>query len=85
MEAKKRIIIDLKKLTPEVLSLLVKKYPDGYSDNDIISFKNSKNELIEAVPLETDSIYYLVKISTKLANIMENYDINDSDFFEDIE
>jgi len=25
----KRVIVDFKKLTPEILSLLVEKYPDG--------------------------------------------------------
>jgi len=34
----KRIIVDFKKLTPEILSLLVEKYPDGYDDKHIIVF-----------------------------------------------
>jgi len=34
----KRIIIDYKKLTPEILSLLVQKYPDGYDDRDVLVF-----------------------------------------------
>ncbi len=28
MDTRKRIIVDFKKLTPEVLALLVEKYPD---------------------------------------------------------
>jgi hypothetical protein len=28
---------------------LVDKFPDGYDDSNIISFRNAKNELIEAV------------------------------------
>ena len=45
----KRVIVDFKKLTPEILALLVEKYPDGYDDNHIISFRNAKNEIVEAV------------------------------------
>ena len=40
----KRIIVDYKKLTPEVLSLLVDKYPYGYDDDHVITFKNHKDE-----------------------------------------
>jgi hypothetical protein len=41
MDNLKRVIVDFKKLTPEVLKLLVEEYPDGYDDRDIISFKMS--------------------------------------------
>ncbi|PKP44356.1 MAG: DNA primase [Bacteroidetes bacterium HGW-Bacteroidetes-13] len=77
----KRLIVDYKKLTPEILALLVEKYPDGYSDRDIIVFKNAKNETIEAVEVRNDDTIYLVKVSTRLATRMENYD--EDDVFED--
>ena len=80
----KRVIVDFKKLTPEILALLVEKYPDGYDDDHIISFKNANNELVEAVEVTTDDTKYLVKVSTKLAVTMENYDEDDyEDFDED--
>ncbi len=64
----KRIIVDYAKLTNEILTLLVEKFPDGYDDSDIIRFKNHKNETIEAVEVKTEDTIYLVKISTKLAD-----------------
>lgn len=70
----KRVIVDYKKLTPEVLKLLVEKYPDGYGDNDVISFRNLKGELIEAVEVCTEDAKYLVKISSKLERSMANFD-----------
>lgn len=73
----KRIIVDFKKLTPEILSLLVEKYPDGYDDRHIIVFKNAKNETIEAVEVKTDDTVYLVKVSARLVNSMENFDEDD--------
>ncbi|MBO3115686.1 hypothetical protein J4050_02950 [Winogradskyella sp. DF17] len=78
----KRVIVDFKKLTPEILALLVEKYPDGYDDDQIISFKNSKNELVEAVEVTTEDTKYLVKVSTKLAVTMENYDEDDYEDFD---
>ena len=88
-----RKIVDFKKLSEEVLSLLVEKYPDGYSDHNIISFKNQKGEIIKAVEIKSADIIYLVKISTQLVRAMENfvdddddYEINDIiDLNEDIE
>lgn len=83
----KRVIVDYKKLTPEILSLLVEKYPDGYDDKHIITFKNAKNEKIEAVEVRTDDTVYLVKISAKLEVSMADFDeddYEDADFNESI-
>lgn len=77
----KRVIVDFKKLTPEILSLLVEKYPDGYDDTDIITFKNASNETIEAVEVRDQDAIYLVKVSKRLANRMENFDDEDHDDF----
>jgi hypothetical protein len=73
----KRIIVDYKKLTPEILSMLVDKYPDGYDDDHVIEFKNAQNETVEAVEVRTEDTIYLVKVSTRLENSMANYDVDD--------
>jgi DNA-directed RNA polymerase subunit delta len=75
----KRVIVDYAKLTNEILTLLVEKFPDGYDDSDIIRFKNAKNESIEAVEVRTEDTIYLVKVSMKLADRIENFD-EDEDF-----
>jgi hypothetical protein len=78
----KRVIVDFKKLTPEILALLVEKYPHGYDDDHVVSFKNAKNELIEAVEVTTEDTKYLVKVSSKLEVTMENYDEEDYEDFD---
>ena len=75
----KRVIVDYKKLTNEILSMLVEKYPDGYGDDDIIKFKNASNETVEAVEVRTEDSIYLVKVSTKLENKMADFDMDDYD------
>lgn len=75
----KRIIVDFKKLTPEILTLLVDAYPYGYDDDQVIKFKNLKNEIIEAVEVKTEDTIYLVKVSAKLETTMENFDEDDYD------
>ncbi|TNJ43853.1 hypothetical protein KFZ70_07350 [Tamlana fucoidanivorans] len=79
----KRVIVDFKKLTPEILALLVERYPDGYDDDDIISFRNQHNDMIEAVEVTTEDTKYLVKVSSKLSVTMENYDVEDYEDFAD--
>ncbi|UMB53739.1 hypothetical protein MKD41_15575 [Lutibacter sp. A64] len=70
----KRILVDFKKLTPEILNLLVEKFPDGYGLRDIIHFTNSKGQYVDAVEVRTEDTIYLVKISEQLADTMENYE-----------
>lgn len=70
----RRAIVDIKKLTPEILSLLVARYPDGYDDDHIISFKNQHNDTIEAVEVKTEDTIYLVKVSSRLASAMAEFE-----------
>jgi hypothetical protein len=75
----KRVIVDYAKLTNEILTLLVERFPEGYDDSDIIRFKNAKNETVEAVEVRTEDTIFLVKVSTKLADRIENFDDEDDD------
>ncbi len=78
----KRVIVDYAKLTSDILDLLVEKFPTGYGYKDIITFKNVKNETVRAVEVRTDDTTYLVKISLKLEETMEEYDSDDDNFEE---
>lgn len=84
----KRVIVDYKKLTSEILNLLVEKFPDGYGIRDIIHFTNHKGQYVDAVEVRTDDTIYLVKISDELVDSMENHDEDDTispDIVEEIE
>jgi len=70
----RRVIVDYKKLTPEILALLTEKFPDGYDDDDIIVFDNHNNETVEAVEVRTEDCIYLVKVSSKLHYTMANFE-----------
>jgi len=80
----KKVIVDYAKLTNEILNLLVEKFPDGYNDTDIVRFKNIKNETIEAVEVRTKDTIFLVKVSTKLADRIENYEEETDDLDVDL-
>ena len=72
-----RKIVDYQKLNEDILDLLVEKFPDGYDDSDIISFRNAQNEIIEAVEVRTDDSIYLVKVGKRLVQAMEDHDDDD--------
>jgi len=69
-----RKLVDYKKLNHELAALLIETYPDGYGDDDIITFKNANGELVEAVELQTNDTVYLVKISKSLADFISTFD-----------
>ncbi len=79
----KRVIVDYAKLTTDILDMLVEKYPDGYDYSDVISFKNAKGETIKAVEVKTEDTVFLVKISSRLEQTMEDYAEDEDSFEED--
>ncbi|MGY5354445.1 hypothetical protein [Wenyingzhuangia sp. IMCC45467] len=86
----KRIIIDHSKVTDEILNIIMDEYPDGYTDRDVLKFKNHKGELIEALEIKLDDDIYLVKVGTKLDKALDDYvedneDDNDADSSDDLE
>ncbi|PIF01244.1 MAG: hypothetical protein CR994_01395 [Maribacter sp.] len=84
-------LIDYKKLNHHLATRLIEAYPNGYGDDDIITFKNAHGEIIETVELRTDDAVYLVKISKCFANFISNFEENmekglepkQQDIFED--
>lgn len=68
----KRSIVDHSKLTPEITSLLVEKFSDGYGIRDVVKFTTPNGKYIEALEVSNDQFIYLVKISDELFEAM-NY------------
>ncbi|MCX7546916.1 hypothetical protein OS188_03005 [Xanthomarina sp. F1114] len=79
----KRVIVDYQKLNEDILNLLVEKFPDGYDDEDIISFRNIKNEMVEAVEVKTEDTIYLVKVGVRLVQAMEDFSEEEEDVEEE--
>lgn len=72
-----RKIVDYQKLNEDILNLLIDKFPDGYDETDIISFRNAQNEVIEAVEVKTEDTIYLVKVGKRLVQAMEDFEDSD--------
>ncbi|HNF48867.1 MAG TPA: hypothetical protein PLF48_05765, partial [Chitinophagales bacterium] len=70
---KRKVIVDYKNVPDEVLRALYEKYPHGYN-KAIIRFMNAKKEMVSAVPIELEDVSYLVKVSTQLQKMVDDYD-----------
>lgn len=70
----KRVLVDYKKLDRDLAAMLIEAYPNGYGDDDIIAFTNTKGEIVQAVELRTEDAFYLVKISKSLSHFISNFE-----------
>jgi hypothetical protein len=77
-----RVIIDHHSVTSNLINSIKEQYPYGYSDEDMIIFKNSRNEIIKAIEVKHDDTDYLVKVSKRLALHLDNLndEIDEIDF-----
>ncbi len=80
----KRVIVDYKKLTSNILNLLAEEYPSGIDSTDVITFKNSKIETVEAVEVRTDDTIYLVKVGVKLDKALQDFIDEEEDYEIDV-
>jgi len=67
-----RVIIDYHNVTSDIMNSIKERYPYGYSDEDMIIFRNSRNEIIKAIEVTHDDTDYLVKVSKRLALHLDN-------------
>jgi hypothetical protein len=75
---KKKVIIDYKNVTSEILELFTEKYPYGYEE-DIIKFQNSKGETVTTVPIETSDTKYLIKVGMEMDRKIDAFLEEDDD------
>lgn len=77
----KRIIKDFKSISDDIVALINEQYPYGYEENELVTFVNAKGEFIKALEVKTDEVKYLIKLSQRLDEHINDY--IDSDEEED--
>lgn len=78
--AKKRLVVSYKNLTPELQDEVRKKYPNGFTEN-MIRVDKGPGDFFYAVVFETDEINYLIKIDVKIDDQVEEED--DKEYYDD--
>jgi len=76
---KRRVIVDYKNVTADILGLFADRYPYGYDDADIVKFQNAQGATVRAVPIETTDTKYLVKVSVEMDRKIEAFMDDDED------
>ncbi|PKQ63956.1 hypothetical protein BZG02_08055 [Labilibaculum filiforme] len=75
---KPRVIQSYEKLSQEIQEQIKLYYSEGYMDN-LIEFRNHNNELVSALPFETEDKIYMVRMSVRKAQEL----IEEDDDFDD--
>ena len=78
--AKKKLVVSLKNMTPELQEEVKAAYPAGFADF-MMRIPKPNGEFFFAVPFETEEISYLVKIDVKIDDASHEED--DKDYYDD--
>jgi len=80
MDANKpRVVKDFDKLGVEIQEQVKLAYPDGFLQS-LISYTDKNGNKVSALPFETEDMYYLIRMSRKMAiELIEEDDDYDSD------
>lgn len=77
--SKPKVIKEFEKLDDIIKQAVFDKYPYGF-DRHIITFKNHKNQLVSALPFETEDRFYMIKMTRAEANeIVQAWDEDNED------
>lgn len=70
---KRRLVVDYKNLSTEVLALLKLKYPHGYQ-NFVIKVSKPNGDFFYAITLDTADASYLIKVPVKIDTKIKDED-----------
>jgi hypothetical protein len=80
MNAKKKIVISFKNLSPELQEEVKKQYPYGFSEK-MMRIDLGPEKFFYAVPFETEEVSYMVKINVKIDTKVDEED--EKDYYEE--
>ncbi len=74
----KRVIKDYKSITPQQLDRIAQEYPEGFTIDDLITFKKPDGDTFRGLEIKTDDTIYLFKIDTRMLEVIDEH--TDDDF-----
>jgi hypothetical protein len=79
--SKPRLVKDYDKVDESVIQQIKLKYPEGFEQH-LVKFQNKEGKTVSALPFETETIYYLIRMTVSEAQeIIEDDDDYDDDGF----
>ncbi|BAX79893.1 hypothetical protein ALGA_1517 [Labilibaculum antarcticum] len=81
----KRVIKDYKSIGPELIQRLIRTFPDGIYEDDLISVTKPNGDKINVVELRTEDTVYLIKMNQELQARIDSFtgDFEDLDPYSD--
>ncbi len=77
--SKPRLVKDYDKIDEAVIQQIKLKYPEGFEQH-LVKFQNKEGKTVSALPFETDTVYYLIRMTVSEAQeIIEEDDDYDDD------
>lgn len=77
----KRIIKDYKSISQEQLNLIAIEFPEGFSLDDLITFRKPDGDSFKGLEIKTEDAIYLFKIDTRMLEVIDDH--TDDDFVLD--
>jgi hypothetical protein len=69
----KRVIKDYKSIGAELIQRLIKTFPDGIYEDDLISVTKPNGDKINVVELRTEDTVYLIKMNQELQATIDSF------------
>lgn len=69
----KRVIKDYKSIGIELIQLLIKTFPDGIYEDDLISITKPNGDKINVIELRTEDTIYLIKMNHELQRTIDSF------------
>lgn len=76
--ALKRIIKDYKNISQEHIDLINQHFPNGFENENLVSFVTPKGEFIKALEIRTEDTIYLFKIDKNMKVVDDETSENES-------
>jgi hypothetical protein len=68
METRKKVIVHISNLSPEIMEIVHEKYPDGFQDH-VFKITKPNNDFFYAFTLDTEETSYLIKVDVKIDTV----------------
>ncbi|MBI9056877.1 hypothetical protein L3049_11225 [Labilibaculum sp. DW002] len=69
----KRVIKDYKSIGINLIQLLIKNFPDGIYEDDLISISKPNGDKINVIELKTEDTIYLIKMNQELQTTIDSF------------
>ena len=68
MDTRKKVIVHINNISPEIMEIVHEKYPDGYQDR-VFKVTKPNNDYFYAITVDTEDTSYLIKVDVKIDTI----------------